>query len=69
MINEAILGFFVDMTTYLVSTVMNIIGSPVSGTFNIPSPLFSLFDIATGAYFAIYPAVILWFVWRQVWGK
>ena len=69
MITEAILGVLVDLVVFLVAAVMNFVGAPVSGTFGIPAPLFIVVELSIAGFLAIYPAVLLWFAWRQIWGK
>lgn len=69
MITETVIGVFIDVIIWVFQSVMNIVTSPVSGTFGIPAPLLLLVELATGGFLAIYPAVFLWFIWRQIWGK
>lgn len=66
MITEAILGFFIDVITTVIASVINFAGAPVSGTFSIPKPLFMIVEIAVTAFTAIYPVMAVWFLWRQV---
>lgn len=66
MILEAILGFFIDLVLWVVSSILNIVGAPLSGTFAIPKPLFVIAEIAFTSLTAIYPAMFIWFLWRQV---
>lgn len=66
MIIEAILGFFIDIITGIIGTIINFAGAPVSGTFSIPKPLFMIAEIAVTAFTAIYPVMAVWFLWRQV---
>jgi hypothetical protein len=69
MITEAILGIIIDLVVFLVAAIMNFVTAPVSGTFGIPAPLMLAVELSTTGFLAIYPAVLLWFTWRQVWGK
>lgn len=69
MITEFILGVIVDVVVFVVATVMNFVGAPVSGTFGIPAPLMLVVELSVSGFLAIYPAVLIWFAWRQIWGK
>lgn len=69
MITEFIIGTLIDVVVWVVASVMNFVGAPVSGTFGIPAPLMLIVELSVASFLAIYPAVLLWFAWRQVWGK
>lgn len=69
MITEFLLGLVIDVVVFVVAAIMNFVGTPVSGTFGIPAPLMIIVELSVSGFLAIYPAVLIWFAWRQVWGK
>lgn len=69
MITEAIFNIIIDSVVWMAATFINFRDAPISGTFGIPRPLFIIVELSLAAFLSIYPAVIVFWVWRQIWGS
>ena len=66
MITETVIGVGIDALVFIIASVINLVSSPISGTFSIPAPLFFIAEVSIFAVQSFYPALFLWYIWRQV---
>jgi hypothetical protein len=66
MITQTVLGFLIDIILGIVAKVVQIAGAPVNGSVQIPSPLVWATDVFLQSFTAIFPALLIWFIWRQI---
>lgn len=65
-ITESVGAFVIDTLKTILQALINAIGAPVAGTFKVPYILFQFAEVLLNATTAIFPALLIWFIWRQV---